>query len=336
MAHAPLIAHLAHRAALADAAASARPAAAGGTGRPVVLAERADATVVRGGSVVAKAHAPCGDLGRLALRLDVAAHPLLDRVLLAPLPAAESPWTGARETGEGPKRRLVDTLPDGRPVSLWPYGTPVDPGAPEAAPWEALGALLARLHAVPLAALPGALPPMRGPDKAVRALESLRRTVRRTAAARAVEAAWAALPAWTRDEAPPPRADALCHGDLHLGQLVRHPAPDGPWHLIDIDDLGLGDPAWDLARPAAWFATGLLAPADFGRFLDAYRAAGGTALPGGADGLPLDPWPRLDAPARALTVQLAARALVRAEAEGRAPDETDRALVDACSRIAGS
>ncbi|CAL9374527.1 hypothetical protein SUDANB106_00936 [Streptomyces sp. enrichment culture] len=334
MAHAPLTApltaHLAHR------AASAHAAAPDGTARPVVLAERADATVVRSGSVVAKAHAPGGDSGRLALRLSVAAHPLLSRVLLAPLPVTADPPGGAPEAGRGPEGRLLDTLPDGRPVSLWPYGTPVDPGAPDAAPWEAVGVLLARLHAVPPAALPGPLPPMRGPAKAARALEVLRRTVRRTAAVRAVEAAWARLPAWTRDEAPPPRADALCHGDLHLGQLVRHPAPDGPWRLIDVDDLGLGDPAWDLARPAAWFATGLLAPADFGRLLDAYRAAGGTALPGGADGPPADPWPRLDAPARALTAQLAARALVRAEAGGRAPDETDRALVDACSRIAGS
>ncbi|MDG9706120.1 phosphotransferase family protein [Streptomyces sp. DH37] len=296
--------------------------------RPVVLARRADVTVVRNGDTVAKAHAPDSDPGRLEVRLRVAAHPLLRGVLLAPLSAGGS--------GPEPGGRFLDTLPGRRPVSLWPYGVPVDPGAPEAAPWEAAGELLARLHAVPAGALPGPLPPMRGPAKAVRALDLMRRTARRTPAVRAVEAAWASLPAWTRDEAPPPRADTLCHGDVHLGQLVRHPAPDGPWRLIDVDDLGLGDPAWDLARPAAWFATGLLAPACFGRFLDAYRAAGGTALPGGADGRPHDPWPWLDAPARALTVQLAARALAGAAAQGRAPDEVDRALVDACSRIAGS
>ena len=69
-----------------------------------------------------------------------------------------------------------------------------------------------------------------------------------------------------------PRACRLCHGDLHLGQLVRHPAPHGPWRLIDVDDLGLGDPAWDLARPAAWYAAGLLPPGRLDRFLGAYRA----------------------------------------------------------------
>ncbi|MFB1046686.1 phosphotransferase family protein, partial [Streptomyces chrestomyceticus] len=144
-----------------------------------------------------------------------------------------------------------------------------------------------------------------------------------------VERAWTQLPPWARDEAPPPRATVLCHGDLHLGQLVRHPVPDGPWLLIDIDDLGLGDPAWDLARPAAWFATGLLAPAVWSRFLGAYRAAGGPAVrPCG------DPWPELDIPARALTVQTAALAVAKATAAGRALDEDEETVVDACGRMA--
>ncbi|GAA2437470.1 aminoglycoside phosphotransferase family protein [Streptomyces macrosporus] len=323
---APLTAHLAHRATAADGAADTGAATA--ASRAVVLARRADTTVVRGGSVVAKAHAPDTDPARLAARLRVAAHPLLRPVLLAPLPA---PRPVAPNRVPEPEGTLLETLPDGRLVTLWPYGVPVDPGAPEAAPWEEAGALLARLHAVPVAELPGPIPPARGPAKAARALESMRRAVRRTAASRAVEAAWASLPARVRDAAPP-RADVLCHGDVHLGQLVRHPAPDGPWRLIDVDDLGLGDPAWDLARPAAWFAGGLLPPADFGRFLNAYGAAGGTALPGGAE----DPWPWLDVPARALTAQMAARALTKAGAEGRPLDEVEQALIDACARIAGT
>ncbi|MHC3430434.1 phosphotransferase, partial [Streptomyces sp. DT18] len=78
--------------------------------------------------------------------------------------------------------------------------------------------------------------------------------------------AWATLPPWARGEVPGP-ARALCHGDLHLGQLVRHPAPHGAWRLFDIDDLGLGDPARDLARPAAWHGCGLLSAADWSTFL---------------------------------------------------------------------
>lgn len=273
-----------------------------------VLADRSDGTVVRHGDAVAKAHAPDTEPAAHRARLAVAAHPRLAGVLLPPLPAH------ARELR-------------GRPVSAWPYGSPVDPGDPDAAPWEEAAALLARLHSVPPAELP-AVPPMRGPAKAARAVARMRAVGPHPAAA-PVLAAWTRLPAWARDEAPWPGRGAVCHGDLHLGQLVRHPAATGPWLLIDVDDLGLGDPAWDLARPAAWYAAGLLAPDVWERFLGAYRAAGGPAVP--ADG---DPWARLDVPARALTIQTAALAIAKSTAEERELDEVEVSVVEACTRIA--
>ncbi|NUR83695.1 MAG: phosphotransferase, partial [Nonomuraea sp.] len=123
---------------------------------------------------------------------------------------------------------------------------------------------------------------------------------------------------------PEPVPGLLTHGDWHLGQLVER---DG-WRLIDVDDLGVGDPAWDLARPAAWYAAGLLEPAVWDRFRGAYLASGGPALGDGAD-----PWRRLDLPARALTVQLAAVAVVNAAGEGRELDEVEHSLVESCNRI---
>ncbi|MDF9812158.1 aminoglycoside phosphotransferase family protein [Streptomyces sp. SPB162] len=287
--------------------------AAGISGIPEtsVLAHRPDGTVVRSGAFVAKAHAPDTDRAALAVRLAVAAHRLLHGILLAPLPG---PATGP--------------LLHGRPVTGWPLGEPVDRAEPGSAPWEDAAVLLARLHAVPPHALPSPLPPMRGPAKAARAVARMA-TGTPSPAAGTVLRAWQRLPAWARDEAPQPRADTLCHGDLHLGQLVRHPVPGGPWRLIDVDDMGIGDPAWDLARPAMWFATGLLDPDAWTRFLGAYREAGGRAVP--ADG---DPWPSLDVPARALTVQSAALAVVRAAREGRPLDEVEQDLTAACARIA--
>lgn len=194
-------------------------------------------------------------------------------------------------------------------MTCWPYGTPVDPQDPDAAPWEAAATLLARLHSHPPLA---GTPTMRGPAKAAQAVGRLKAAA--TTAAKPVLRAWHTLPAWARAETPMPDdgTRTLCHGDFHLGQLVRHPAPHGPWRLIDVDDLGTGVPAWDLARPAAWYACGLLAPEEWTRFLTAYRAAAGPAI--SAHG---DPWPTLDIPARALTVQTAATAIAKAATAGR-------------------
>ncbi|WP_327093191.1 phosphotransferase family protein [Nonomuraea sp. NBC_01738] len=124
---------------------------------------------------------------------------------------------------------------------------------------------------------------------------------------------------------PAPTPALLTHGDWHLGQLVRRER----WMLIDIDDLGVGDPVWDLARPAAWFAAGLLEPAVWERFLGAYLASGGPALGPG------DPWERLDVPTRTLTVQLAAVAVFNAERDRRELDDVEHSLIEACARIVG-
>ncbi|MGW4056297.1 phosphotransferase [Streptomyces sp. NPDC004779] len=273
-----------------------------------VLADREDGTVVRHGGVVAKAHAPGIDDGPHTARLALAADPDLGRILLPPVP--------------GPRRERVA----GRPVTVWPYGPPVDPADPDAAPWEEAARLLALLHRTPPPAGPaGPLPAMRAPEKAALAVGRMLRTAGHHPATATVLAAWRTVTATPVAPGTGATRAYLCHGDFHLGQLVRDFR--GDWLLIDVDDAGLGDPAWDLARPAAWFAAGLLPAGVWSRFLGAYEAAGGPAC--GAD-----PWARLDRPARALTVQTAALALAKSTAEGRELDEVEGVMIDTCARIA--
>ncbi|WP_435971069.1 phosphotransferase family protein [Streptomyces sp. Qhu_M48] len=295
-----------------------------------VLADRDDGTVVRHGRLVAKAHAPGTDPEAHRVRLALAGHPDVADVLLPPLPAP------------APTPALTPDALDGRPVTLWPYGPPVDPADPDAAPWEEAATLLAGLHRTPPPpGLADRLPEMRAPLKVALAVDRMRGTAPDHPAAATVEAAWRSIPDAARRPTPggaSPAPRLLCHGDFHLGQLVRvpapvpaqatRPAPPAAWRLIDVDDLGLGDPAWDLARPAAWFAAGLLPPEVWSRFLGAYQRAGGPAV--GAD-----PWIRLDVPARALTVQTAALALAKSTAEHRPLDEVEDVMIDTCARIAG-
>ncbi|GGL12511.1 aminoglycoside phosphotransferase [Sphaerisporangium melleum] len=306
----------------------------GGTGRARVLKDTR-VTVVRAGDVVVKAYPPETDETALIARLRVAG--TLPGVLLPPL--AERP------------ERL-----DGRLVTVWPAGEPVDPSDPEGAPWETAALLLARLHTAQAAAL--SLPPAGGPARLAGAVARLSdlsglsgpRELHgapgpdpgsgfdgRNGSVATILAAFRSLPAEVRPgpaeagaAAPaggvrPLTAGRPAHGDFHLGQIIRY---QGEWLLIDVDDLGAGVPAWDLARPAAWYASGLLSPRLWERFLSAYLAAAGPAVSAA------DPWRELDAPARALTVQLAATAVAAAGAEGRPLDEVEQALVSSCGRIA--
>lgn len=274
-----------------------------------VISERRGALVVRVGDRVVKAHPPGTGADELSVRVRVAADPALRGVLLPPV---------------GVAGRLVGTAAAGdRLVTAWPAGEPVDPDDPAAAPWAAAGGLLAALHAVAPDAVraAGPLPPAGGPARVRRALDRL---TSGSAEAGTVRGAYRTLPAWVRGEATP-RADrdrALVHGDWHLGQLVRR---ESTWVLVDVDDLGLGEPAWDLARPAAWFAAGVLPAQDWAQFLDSYRAAGGWMAP--------DPWPELEVPARSLVVQSAALAVSAAERDHRPLDDDEQAMVDACARI---
>ena len=235
---------------------------------------RSGAEIVVDGDVVYKLHRPGTDPSALATRLRIAAE---SDFLLTPL---------------DPRPEPVGT----RWRTRWPRVETVVP-QPEYAPWAEVGRLLAHLH--------GESTTMRLPHGWP---QRLRRMLRSTDDA-TVRRAAAELPPEVWRAGSPDRPATLVHGDWHLGQLGRLPGSE-PWVLIDIDDLGVGDPAWDLARPAGFWAAGLVPDDDWVTFLEAYRGAGGPAVPPG------DPWQVLEPFARAAVVQAAAHhpddALLRA------------------------
>ncbi|MCS7482361.1 phosphotransferase family protein [Umezawaea endophytica] len=265
---------------------------------PVVLAVRGAVVVVRVGDVVLKAHEPGAGVVELSARLRLAGDLRLRELVLPPLSVSPS-------------------VVEGRVVTVWPLGVPVPERDPVSAPLEEAGRLLAALHRFGPADFGGVGPVSGAPQRMVRAVDELRRA----GLGRRADVVLRAFGTLPLVEAP--ARVVVCHGDWHLGQMVLA----GGWRLIDVDDLGFGDPAWDLARPAALYAAGVLDPETWGRFLDSYVAAGGVAVDA------RDPWVALDVPARALVIQMAARALVAAQRDEKVLDEAQEALLEACDRI---
>lgn len=245
---------------------------------------RSGAQIVVDGDVVYKLHRPGTNPRALRMRLRVAAQ---SKSLLAPLSTDPEP-IGTRWRTRWPRVETVAPQPD-------------------RLPWADAGKLLACLHNENI---PHRMPPHGWPQRLRRTVDTLR-----TGGDPVVRRAAAELPAAAWRPGSPERPTTLVHGDWHLGQLGRR-QEDEPWLLIDVDDLGIGDPAWDLARPAGFWAAGLIPDDDWVAFLQAYRDAGGVAVPSTAD-----PWPVLEPFARAAVVHAAANS------------PHDELLVAACARM---
>lgn len=269
------------------------------------LSLRSERLLFRVGETVIKAHSMETDANDLQARLRIVAAPPWNNLFLRPL------------------QDLVRPLSNQRLATVWPYAQALNEASPYI-PWQEGAELLAQLHAIPLNAveLSQALPRCRAEDrfrKALRKLSDLPATQARDWVLAAVETV--DFSSLSSD------VESWCHGDWHLGQLVQ--IRDGTWRMIDIEDMGVGDPRWDLARPAAFFALGLLSAEEWKLFLSSYSRAGGRAFPPNTS----DYWTYLEAPARALVLQSAASALVKAANQNRVLFEDENILLEACQRM---
>lgn len=208
--------------------------------------------------------------------------------------------------------------PDGRLLTLWPRLDGLSPDDP--VPWARAGALLAGLHRLPL---PEGLPEHGGRRLVVeaRAVAATLHPGGSTDVLRIL--ADELLASW-----PAPTRPALVHGDWHVGQLGRLPGTDtlllGHPEASALDALGAGDPAWDLARPAALWSVGLLEDAAWRTLLAAYSDAGGPAPVAGRA------WDALDHPARCLLFSLTVHELARS---GPEPGPAALALLEASVKL---
>ena len=267
------------------------------TPRPTEVHTTSGADIIIDGEIVTKIHRAGTDPVALAARVHTAAR----------LGAADGPLLAPLST-------VVDSAPDQRWMTRWPRLSTVarNPGR---LPWGPAGGVLAVLHAREIDGT--ALPGHRAVDRIRGALQRLPAD-----APPVIRAAAQALPPRAWETSPRDRPAAVVHGDFHLGQLGHRTG--GPWQLIDIDDLGIGDPAWDLARPAGFWAAGLIPHDHWQEFIDGYRSGLGPALP--ATG---DPWVVLEPLARAAVVHAAA-------VGARYPaDESQVELLAACRRMLG-
>lgn len=241
--------------------------------------------------VIVKIHGEGTDAGRLRRRLACIGGPDMDRLWIQPLRYAPIPAPGDRLATVWPRVTVLSTI--------------------DQPPWADTGHLLARLHRMPVLDDP---PRLGGHSRLARAIAVLRTRG---------DLGWLAdLGETWADRLQHEGRTTLAHGDFHLGQLGHTPLRRS-WKLLDIDNFGVGEPAWDLSAAAGFHAAGLLDDDSWRAFLDAYREGGGPAVP--PDG---DPWPALAATARAALLISAVQAL-RADAA-----EAAQQLIDACRRLA--
>jgi len=241
---------------------------------------------------------------------------LAGRLRAISLPDTEPVWIQ-------PLAYRVFGAPGGRVATLWPRVTVLS--TLDRPPWEDAGRLLARLHRAPVdPAAPG-----HGGTAALAATVARLRQLDRPDLDDWLEDAGTGFEHPHNLDRPllsrladrgdrllarlaRPGAQAWVHGDFHLGHLA-HTLLRRSWRLVDADHFGVGDPVWDLARPAAFYAAGLLDSTSWGRFVAAYREGGGTAVPTVGD-----PWPALEPSARAAALAAAVPLLGRMHAEATA------------------
>jgi len=211
---------------------------------------------------------------------------------------------------------------EGRALTLWPYAKPLPADSLEDVPWNDCAALIAALHKVELEPQLVAL----GSGWLMRLSRSIEKLERMSASAERsiiLEAAQT-LPlfssaSWTHHK------QSYIHGDWHPGQVAYY---ENKLVFIDIDDVGIGNRMFDLAKPAAYFLAGLLPNHMWKEFSEGYQNSCNMSQEN-RDTF----WSELELPARAAVIQSAITALTHASENLRALQNFEIELIKSCQRV---
>lgn len=163
---------------------------------------------------------------------------------------------------------VIDGANETALVQGWLRGVELDlrTGRQQLQPWDIVGLIAAALHAIPAAAVAGALPGHA--RRREHALASLRVLDGIDDDCARIAAAWGAA------HLPPDGPAALLHGDL-LGQNILID-PSGPPGVVDWAEACGGDPAYDLAVVTRAARRPFQIAGGLDRLLSAYQGAGGS------------------------------------------------------------
>lgn len=211
----------------------------------------------------------------------------------------------------------------GRLLTLWPAAHTFLPASVEQFEWVESAQLLAKLHSlsIPSSRL---VRPAGWLSRLGRLKSKIETSHAFPAEKKTLLAALATLPrlgstCWHM------HTTSLIHGDWHPGQVARS---GHELKLIDSDDVGLGDPMWDLARVAGWSLAGVISNEVWNTFFSHYAAA---RLLNKQQIETV--WQNLELPARAAAILSAATGMLHAEKEQRELEDYEKELLESCQRI---